>query len=91
MKRRLAVAALTLTAWLAVGPQLATADAAQDTARFDRHAAARVVHAQTGDRVLAVMEVMIDGRRHFRVKLLTRDGVVRFVLIRAGEHSQPNR
>ncbi|MCB1916750.1 MAG: PepSY domain-containing protein [Rhodocyclaceae bacterium] len=50
---------------------------------IDRDQAAAQVQKQTGGRVLSVDSADRDGRKVFRVKVLTRSGEVRIVVIDA--------
>jgi len=50
---------------------------------IDRDQAAAQVQKQTGGRVLSVDSAERDGRKVFRVKVLTRGGEVRIVIVDA--------
>lgn len=50
---------------------------------IDRDQAAAQVQKQTGGRVLSVDSADRDGRKVFRVKVLTRSGDVRIVIVDA--------
>ncbi len=50
---------------------------------IDRDQAAAQVQKQTGGRVLSVDSAQRDGRKVFRVKVLTRSGEVRIVVVDA--------